>query len=87
MARNVRHGRGEIDLIATRNDVVAVCEVKTRRNVDFGLPGEAMTSAKCRAVRTAALGWARANGVPAHRLRFDVAVVVGTTIEVIEDAF
>jgi len=87
VARNVRHGRGEIDVIAERGCVIAICEVKTRRDNGFGEPGEAMTAAKCRAVRAAAFGWARDNGIPFSRLRFDVALVVGTSIEVLEDAF
>lgn len=87
VGRNVRHGRGEIDIIATRNDTFVVCEVKARRNNDFGFPGEAMTPSKCRTVRAAAFGWAKDNGVRASQLRFDVALVVGTSIEVLENAF
>ncbi|MEY4157905.1 MAG: hypothetical protein RL743_400 [Actinomycetota bacterium] len=87
IARNVRHGRGEVDIIAERHGVVAVCEVKTRRNNDFGFAGEAMTPAKCRTVRRTAHGWARDNGVPASRLRFDAAFVVGRSLEVVENAF
>ena len=87
IARNVRHGRGEIDIIAQRGRIFAICEVKSRRNNRFGEPGEAMTVAKCRAVRAAAFGWARDNGIPPSRLRFDVALIVGTSIEVLEDAF
>jgi putative endonuclease len=87
VARNVRHGRGEIDIIATRGRVVAVCEVKARRNNDFGGPGDAMTPSKCRTVRVAAFGWARERGISATSLRFDVALVVGSAIEVLEDAF
>lgn len=85
--RNVRHGRGEIDIIAEKNGTFAVCEVKARRNGDFGSPGEAMSPHKCRTVRLAAFGWARDNGVRTSRLRFDVALIVGNRIEVVHDAF
>ena len=87
VARNVRHGRGEIDIIAERDGIFAVCEVKARRSNDFGSPGEAMTPAKCRTVRLAALGWARDHAVPASRLRFDAALVVGAKVDIIENAF
>ena len=87
VARNVRHGRGEIDIVAARGDVVAICEVKARRNNDFGGPAVAMTPAKCRTVRVAAFGWASENGIATSRLRFDVALIVGTSIEILEDAF
>ena len=83
----MRHGRGEIDIIAERADVVAVCEVKTRGSNAFGSAAEAMTPAKCRSVRLAALGWARENRIPIHCLRFDVAVITGTKLELIENAF
>ncbi|MEY3641755.1 MAG: hypothetical protein RLZZ199_1560 [Actinomycetota bacterium] len=87
VGRNVRHGRGEIDIIAERNGVFAVCEVKTRRNNEYGFAAEAMTPAKCRTVRRTAFGWARDNGVPNSRLRFDAAFVVGTSIDVVENAY
>jgi len=87
VARNARHGRGEIDIIAERRGVIAVCEVKTRASNVFGAPAEAMTDAKCRSVRLAALGWAHEHGIPSQSLRFDVAVVTGTKLDVIERAF
>jgi Holliday junction resolvase-like predicted endonuclease len=61
--------------------------VKTRRNNDFGFAAEAMTPAKCRTVRRTAFGWAHENGVPASRLRFDAAFVVGASIDVVENAY
>ena len=87
IGRNVHHGRGEIDIIARRHDVIAVCEVKTRATEQFGFPAEAMTVAKCRSVRVAAFGWAKDNSIATWRLRFDLAVVTGTKIEVFADAF
>ena len=87
VGRNVRHGRGEIDIIAERNGVFAVCEVKTRRNNEYGFAAEALTPAKCRTVRRTAFGWARDNGLPNSRLRFDAAFVVGTAIDVVENAY
>jgi hypothetical protein len=38
-------------------------------------------------VRRTAFGWARDNGVPNSRLRFDAAFVVGTSIDVVENAY
>ena len=87
VARNVRHGRGEIDIIAEKNGTFCVCEVKTRRNHDFGSPADAMSAHKCRTVRVAAFGWAHDNGVRTSRLRFDLALIVGNRIEVVHDAF
>lgn len=87
LGTNVRVGHGEIDVIAQRDEVVAICEVKTRASREFGDPAEALTTAKQRTVRTAAFGWARANGVATWRLRFDLACVVGTRLEMTPDSF
>ena len=38
LARNVRAGGVEIDLVATRGALLAFVEVKTRRTRDFGAP-------------------------------------------------
>jgi putative endonuclease len=83
----VRHGRGEIDIIAERQGVFAVCEVKTRRNDEYGFAAEAMTPAKIRTVRRTAFGWARDNGVLTSRMRFDAAFVVGASMDVVENAY
>ena len=37
---NWRHGRCEVDIIASKNNVLHFIEVKTRSNKDFGLPEE-----------------------------------------------
>ena len=87
LGTNVRVGHGEIDVIAQRDDVVAICEVKTRASREFGDPGEALTTAKQRTVRAAAFGWARANNIASWRLRFDLACVVGTRLEMMPDSF
>jgi len=84
---NVRVGRGEIDFIAHRDGVFVVCEVKTRFSSDFGDPAEALTEKKQRTVRTAALTWARANGVELWRLRFDLACITGRNLSVYPNAF
>ena len=83
----MRHGRGEIDLIAEKNGIVAIVEVKTRRSSAFGPPASAMTPHKQLTVRGTAFRWAADNGVAARRLRFDLVCVEGTAIDVQFDAF
>ncbi len=83
----MRVGHGEIDVIAQCGEAVAICEVKTRASREFGDPGEALTIAKQRTVRTAAFGWARANNIALWRLRFDLACVVGVRLEMMTDSF
>jgi putative endonuclease len=53
IARNWRCPRGELDIVAWRNNVLVVCEVKARRNADFGDPFESITPRKMLRVRRA----------------------------------
>ena len=87
VARNVRVGKGEIDFIATRLDVVVIGEVKARASETFGSPAEAMTQHKQRTVRRAGVEWARSNNIAYWQLRFDLVCIVGTRIEVLPNAF
>jgi putative endonuclease len=74
LARNVRAGGVEIDLVARRRSVLAIIEVKTRRNRFAGAPEEAVDAAKrARLVRGAA-AWLHAHPQRQHRVRFDVMV-------------
>ena len=72
VARNVRAGGVEIDLIAERADTVVFVEVKTRRSRRFGAPEEAVDARKrARLVRGAA-AWLRRQPRHYRRIRFDV---------------
>jgi len=46
--RNWRYLRCEIDLILTKNEVLHIVEVKTRRTQTFGYPEEAVNTKKLR---------------------------------------
>lgn len=89
VARNWRCREGEIDLIAARGGTVVIAEVKTRSSRSFGSPAEAVNHAKQRRLRTLAARWLASSDGPRHpvQVRFDVVSVVGTTVEVIPDAF
>ena len=52
--RNVRRGRGEIDIIARRRGVIAFIEVKRRSALGFGTPAEAVNHDKQRRILSAA---------------------------------
>ena len=88
LARNWRHGRaGEIDLIAVRGRVCAICEVKTRSSSRFGTGFDAVTADKQQRLRRLALAWL-AGQDQWWDLRFDVAAVAADgTIDVLESAF
>lgn len=57
LARNWRCRDGEIDIVARDGDVLVMCEVKTRRNADFGTPLDAVTPVKAARLRRLASQW------------------------------
>lgn len=86
--RNWRAGRiGEIDLVAARADSIVFCEVKTRTSSRFGSPAEAVTPDKQRRIRRLAALWLAQGRGRGCIIRFDVAMVIGESIDVIENAF
>ena len=94
VARNWRCKRGELDVVACKNGVLVVCEVKARASNAFGTPAEAITPAKQLKVRRATADFRaslRASNDPLLSLvksvRFDVACVLGTQLEMLEDIF
>jgi len=89
--RNWRCAQGELDLIATRGDLVVFCEVKTRRSRSWGEPSEAVHPRKQARIRRLAGRWLAEHRGKARNVRFDVVSVVGNggrvEVEHIPDAF
>lgn len=75
VVRNWRSNQGEIDIIAWDGDVLAFCEVKTRRGETFGSPAEAVIGAKARRLRRLAAEWLESAGIEPSEVRFDVIEV------------
>ena len=71
-------GKSEADLIAWDGDELAVIEVKTRSNVDFGPPERNVNYEKQKKVISAGEHYARRAEVPLEKVRFDVASVVNS---------
>ena len=74
--RNWRCRDGELDIVAYDGHRHVVCEVKTRANLEFGAPLEAITAAKAARLRRLAARWADQHGVNAARIRIDVIGLV-----------
>ena len=75
--RNWRCAEGELDIVATDDERVIICEVKTRSGEMFGTPFEAVTQGKRRKLRRLGVLWMTdhpVNGFPG--LRFDVIGVL-----------
>ena len=54
LERNWRYQRAEVDIIATKNDVLYIVEVKTRTNTTFGMPEESVSKTKFNLLQLAA---------------------------------
>ncbi|MFA4964657.1 MAG: YraN family protein [Thermoleophilia bacterium] len=81
LGRNVRIGRGELDIVARHGSALVFVEVKARRTRACGSPEDAVTPLKRRQVARLAELWLAARpwalrGVA--EVRFDVVAVDGT---------
>ncbi len=85
--RNWRCSLGELDLVAQRDETIVFCEVKARADGAYGGGAAAVGWAKQRRLRRLGAAWLSSTGVHGVDVRFDVAAVTGTQIEVIEAAF
>ena len=74
IARNVRPGGVEIDIVARRGPLVVFAEVKTRRSRSLGPPEAAVDARKQARLIRGAAAWLRERPGVARRVRFDVIV-------------
>lgn len=72
LARNVRVGGVEIDLVAARGGLVAFVEVKARRGRSHGAPEEAVDPRKRARLARGAAAWLAGSAHRYARVRFDV---------------
>ena len=83
-------GKYELDIVAFKDDMLVVVEVKTRRNSDFAYPEEAVTDKKIRNIVRATEAYVLSHDLDCD-VRFDVVSIVGkeppVEVEHIEDAF
>ena len=86
--RNWHCSVGEIDLVALRDRLLVVVEVKTRRTDAYGVPALAVTPSKQRRLRRLAACWLADNHFRRRvEVRFDVASVVGDVVTIYQRAF
>jgi putative endonuclease len=89
--RNFRCRGGELDVVASRRDVLVFCEVKTRASLRWGEPAESIGYTKRSRLRHAAAAWCRTHRRSAPQIRFDVISVLedasGTRVQWLQDAF
>lgn len=85
--RNWRCRSGEIDLVAARDRLIVIVEVKTRRTDRYGPAASAVHPGKQRRLRGLAIEWLRSHGARGVELRFDVVAITGDDVQVIPAAF
>ena len=85
--RNWRCSAGELDLVVRLDRTIVFCEVKARASDAFGGGLAAVGRVKQRRLRGLAVAWLEAHDCHGVDVRFDVAAVTGTEIDVIEAAF
>ncbi len=87
LERNVKLCGVEVDIIAKTGTILVFCEVKTRYNVAFGRPVEAVDRNKQRRYITAAKYYVSTKRLKNQDVRFDVIEVLDDEIAHIEGAF
>lgn len=76
IARNVRVGRLEIDIIARRGPLMVFCEVRARRSDRWMSPAQSIDPGKVKRIRQAAAIWLKQERPSTNQVRFDAAAVV-----------
>lgn len=84
---NFRCSFGEIDIIAQDQGVLVFLEVKSRKNLAFGYPSEAIGYKKQLNISKAAITYIKQNNLFNTPMRFDVVEILGDDIKLIKDAF
>ena len=76
LARNVRQGRLELDIVARKAGLVVFCEVRARTSDRFISPAHSIDHAKIQRVRQAAARWLSDAQLGRVEVRFDAACIV-----------
>ena len=76
LERNWRCELGEIDIVAREGDTLVVCEVKTRRGLNYGSPLESITHRKLTTLRKLAGRWLQAHQLRPAAIRIDIIAVL-----------
>ena len=87
LERNFRCRSGEIDIIALNGDYIVFIEVKYRKDKTFGYPRESVNYYKQKNISKVASYYLLIKNAYHKNCRFDVVEIIGSHIELIQDAF
>lgn len=76
LERNWRCELGEIDIVARDGDALVVCEVKTRRGLNYGSPLESITYRKLTTLRKLAGRWLQTHQLNPGTIRIDFVAIL-----------
>jgi putative endonuclease len=90
LEKNWTFQKAEVDIIALKENIMAVVEVKTRSSIEFGLPQDFVKPKKIQLLVKAINEYIISRDLD-HEIRFDIIAIQkeknGFIIEHIEDAF
>ena len=90
VAQNFRYQKAEVDIIARKENILAVIEVKTRSTPDFGDPQNFLKQKQINLLVKAIDHFVNEHQLDVD-VRFDIVAIIknkaGTRIEHLEDAF
>jgi len=90
LERNYRFDKAEVDIIAKKDDILAVVEVKTRSSLDFGNPQDFVKPKQIKNLVKAVDEYVTENDLDVE-VRFDIVAIVKENktynIEHLENAF
>ncbi len=90
LEKNWFYQKAEIDIIAQKNDVLAVIEVKTRSSIEFGSPESFVSKSKIKLLSKAINAYIEQNNLDLE-VRFDIISILlkneDPIVEHIENAF
>ena len=90
VARNFTYQKAEVDIIARKDNILAVVEVKTRSTPDFGDPQDFVKKKQINQLVKAIDYFVNEHNLDVE-VRFDIIAIIknkaGTRLEHIEDAF
>lgn len=88
--RNYRFDKAEVDVIAKKENTLAIVEVKTRSSTDFGNPQDFVKPKQIQRLVKAVDEYITVNGLDVE-VRFDIVAIIkngkGYDIEHLKDAF